>query len=87
MATAVMDMPILSSQCTSGLSCSSDLAVLMKRPEYRILWTAEAPELLPKDVACEIISTVCVSPSTSALGNYHPPNNATGIASAGKAEG
>lgn len=90
MATAVMNMPILATQCTSGLSGSSDLAVLMKRPEYRILWTPEAPALLPKDVACDIISASCVGWSSTGLsghGHVHGSTSSNSLSGIGKTEG
>ena len=33
-----------------------DLAELMRRPEFRLLWTADAPDYLPKDAASELIT-------------------------------
>eukprot|EP01034_Spumella_vulgaris_P032298 gene32298-39877_t len=55
MARAVLELPELSQHCKSGIRNSTDLANVLKRPEHRVLWTAEAPDYMPKDVATELI--------------------------------
>lgn len=39
-----------------------DLAAILKRPEYRLLWTADAAEHLPKDVTCALVASAYVIP-------------------------
>lgn len=56
MSRAVMDHPELSAKCKSGIRNSRDLAAILKRPENRVLFIPEAPDLLPKDAASEIIT-------------------------------
>jgi hypothetical protein len=37
------------------------LAAILKRQEFRVLWTADAPEILPKDAATELIAASYVT--------------------------
>jgi hypothetical protein len=57
-----MELPQLSQHCKTGICSSSDLAAVLKRPEYRIIWTADAAEYLPKSVATELINSFYVHP-------------------------
>ena len=63
MAKAIMEMPKLSEQCDPVIRNSKDLASILKRTEFRFLWSPDAPDLLPKDAASELISAAYV-------GNY-----------------
>ena len=56
MSRAIMDHPELAAKCKSGIRNARDLAAILKRPENRVLWIAEAPDLLPKEAASEIIT-------------------------------
>jgi hypothetical protein len=60
MARAVLELPELSQHCKTGIRNSTDLAAVLKRPEHRVLWTPEAPEYMPKDVATELIRSAYV---------------------------
>ncbi len=42
---------------------SSDLCTILKKPEYRVLWMKEGVDLLPKEVALELIRTAYVNNS------------------------
>lgn len=68
MARAVLELPELSAHCKTGIRNSTDLASVLRRPEYRVLWTAEAPECLPKDVATELIKAAYVSSAAAGSG-------------------
>ena len=46
----------MSAHCKSGICNAADLAAVLKRPEFKIIWTPEAAEYLPKEVATELIS-------------------------------
>ena len=61
MCQAIMELPKLAEHCQAPIRNSKDLANVMKRQEFRVLWTAEAPDSLPKDAATELISTAYVS--------------------------
>jgi hypothetical protein len=67
MARAIMELPELASKCTCEIRDSKDLAAMLKRPEFRVLWTAEAPDILPKDAAAELIMAAYVQPQTASL--------------------
>jgi hypothetical protein len=63
MAKAIMELPKLSEHCDSAIRNSKDLAAILKRVEFKFLWSADAPDLLPKDAASELVSAAYV-------GNY-----------------
>ena len=60
MAKAIMEMPKLSEHCDSIIRNSKDLAAVLKRTEFKFLWSPDAPDLLPKDAASELISAAYV---------------------------
>lgn len=60
MAKAIMELPRLAEFCDSSIRNSKDLAALLKRTEFKFLWSADAPDLLPKDAASELISAAYV---------------------------
>lgn len=57
MARALMEHQQLSEACTSGIKTAKDLTTILKRPEYRVMWTSGAPHCLPKEVAAELIES------------------------------
>jgi hypothetical protein len=61
MAKAIMELPRLSEYCDSVIRNSKDLAAILKRTEFKFLWSADAPDLLPKDAASELVSAAYVS--------------------------
>lgn len=60
MAKAIMELPKLSEHCDSVIRNSKDLAAILKRTEFKFLWSPDAPDLLPKDAASELISAAYV---------------------------
>ncbi|KAJ1399914.1 hypothetical protein B484DRAFT_483966, partial [Ochromonadaceae sp. CCMP2298] len=47
MARAIIELPDLSVACQNSRVCSSeDLTTVLQRPEYRVLWTSDAPQYL-----------------------------------------
>lgn len=61
MAKAIMELPRLSEYCDSVIRNSKDLAAILKRTEFKFLWSADAPDLLPKDAASELVSAAYVA--------------------------
>jgi hypothetical protein len=62
MAKAIMELPHLT-ECGNGniaIKNSKELATVLRRPEYRVLWTADAPDILPKDAAAELVSAAYI---------------------------
>jgi len=55
MARALIDFPEISLACKTGIRSAQDLTTALKRPEFRVLWTTEAAENLPRDMASELI--------------------------------
>lgn len=55
MARALIELPEVSLACKTGIKNPIDLANTLKRPEYRVLWTKDAPDCLPKDITTELI--------------------------------
>lgn len=63
MARALIDLPELRiATHGSNIRSAQDLTRVLKRPEYRVLWTADAPQHLPKEVATELILSAYVVP-------------------------
>jgi hypothetical protein len=60
MAKAIMELPKLSEHCDSVIRNSKDLAAILKRTEFKFLWSPDAPDLLPKDAASELVSAAYV---------------------------
>lgn len=66
MARSLIELPELSlASHESKIRCAADLTKLLQRPEYRILWIAEAAHFLPKDVATELIRSAYVPPEST----------------------
>ena len=65
MTRTIMDHPELAAKCKSGIRNERDLAEILKRQENKVLWIAEAPDLLPKEAASEIITFCCLKNSES----------------------
>ena len=63
MARALIDLPELRiASHGSNIRTAQDLTRVLKRPEFRVLWTADAPQYLPKEVATELILSAYVAP-------------------------
>lgn len=56
MTKTIIELPEISEYCNCSLRNANDLTTLLKRPEFRILWTAEAADLLPKHTTSELIT-------------------------------
>jgi hypothetical protein len=66
MARALIELPELSIASTgSKIRTPADLTAILKRPEYRVLWTADAAQYLPKEMAVELITSAYVVPLTA----------------------
>jgi len=55
MVRSIIDLPQLASELKCCIKSSKDVATLLKKQEYKVLWSADAPEYLPKDAATELI--------------------------------
>lgn len=63
MARALIDLPELRiASHGSSVRCAEDLTRVLKRPEFRVMWTSDAPQYLPKEVATELILSAYVAP-------------------------
>lgn len=61
MARALIELPEISLACKTGIRNIQDLTYALKKPEYRMLWTSEAPEMLPKEMATDLIRAAYLS--------------------------
>jgi hypothetical protein len=61
----VKELPQLASHLKVGICSAKDLAAVLRRPEFKIIWTPDAPDYLPKQVATELIMTAFVGTSSS----------------------
>lgn len=61
MVRAIIEMPELSARCKSArIKDQKDLANMFKKPEYKILWTSDASNIVPKEAAAELITAAYV---------------------------
>lgn len=56
MAKAIIDLPEISDFSNSGIKNAKDLALVLKKPEYKVLWTANAADILPRQAAAELVT-------------------------------
>lgn len=56
MTKTIIELPEISEYCNCSLRNTSDLSSLLKRPEFKILWTAEAADILPKHTASDLVT-------------------------------
>jgi hypothetical protein len=63
MARALLELPELSA-ASSGCKIrgAQDLTAVLKRPEYRVLWLADAAQHLPKEIATDLVTSAYVVP-------------------------
>ncbi len=67
MARALIELPELSlASHDSRIRTALDLTRVLVRPEYKVLWIAEAAQILPKEVATELIRSAYVVPDANA---------------------
>ena len=62
MAKAIIDLPEISDFSNSGIKNAKDLALILKKPEYKILWTANAADILPRQAAAELVTAAYAEP-------------------------
>lgn len=60
MSRAIIELPEIAEHCKSGVRSSKDLIFLLKNPEYKVLWTAEAADILPKQAAADLVTAAYV---------------------------
>jgi hypothetical protein len=72
MAKALIELPEVSLAVKTGIKNPNELASALKRNEYRVLWTKEAAEILPKDITIELIRSAYTTNNT---GNINVTND------------
>jgi hypothetical protein len=61
MVRAIIEMPELSAICKAAkIRDQKDLATIFKKPEFKILWTSDASNIIPKEAAAELITAAYV---------------------------
>jgi hypothetical protein len=55
MARALIDLPEISAACKGPVRTVQDVITMLKRLEYRFLWTSEAADIFPHFAASELI--------------------------------
>jgi hypothetical protein len=64
MVRSLIELPRLNQSCKVGFKSVKDLSNLIKRPEFKILWTTEASEHLPKEVNSDLVThSFCIHQS------------------------
>ncbi len=54
MVRSLISLPRLNSACKVGFKSLKDLSNLIKRTEFKVLWTTDAAANLPKEVLAEL---------------------------------
>lgn len=60
MAKALIELPEISNACKGVVSNASDLVNMLKKPEWKVVWTNEASDILPRDMAAELVKAAYV---------------------------
>lgn len=55
MSRSIIDLHQLASKLTDTFKTSKEIATFLSRPENLVLWTADAPQFLPKDASIVLI--------------------------------
>lgn len=63
MVRSLIALPRLNSSCKVGFKSLKDLSNLIKRTEFKVLWTSDASANLPKDVLAELVTHSFCIPS------------------------
>lgn len=70
MAKALIELPEISRACRRGsIRNEEELTLALKKPEYRVLWTIDGPDILPKTAASELIRAAYVDGVATVVGN------------------
>ena len=75
MAKALIELPEISIACKTGIKNATELCNALKRPEYKVLWTKDAPDLLPKEIAAELLKATFLPSSNSSTNSLHSTNS------------
>ena len=57
MSRSIMDLPALAEKLNGTFRNSYELAQLLKRPEYIVLWTPDAPNYIPRDASIVLLTS------------------------------
>lgn len=60
MIKAIIDLPEITEFCRTAIKSSKDLATLLKKTEYRVLWTSEGADIIPKQIAADLVRAAYV---------------------------
>lgn len=60
MARAIMELPKLSEHCHAIINNSMSLAALLKKMEYRFLFSEDSSNILPRDAAIDLVAAAYV---------------------------
>lgn len=65
MIRSLIELPEIAKHCNTGIKKTKEFLLTLKRVENRILWTADGPDCLPKDVALDLLTSSYVIPSSN----------------------
>jgi hypothetical protein len=60
MAHALIELPEISNACKGTIRNAADLVTLLKKPEWKIIWSNEAADILPREMAAELVKAAYV---------------------------
>lgn len=65
MMKIIIELPQLATPCKTGIRSPRELCTVLRKPEYKILWTNDGHVCLPKDIANDLLVNAYIVPSLS----------------------
>lgn len=69
MTKAIIELPEITEFCSMSVKTSKDLAILLRKTEYKVLWTSEGADIIPKQTAADLVRAAYVSDADSRSSN------------------
>ena len=65
MTKAIVELPEITEFCSMSIKTSKDLAILLRKTEYKVLWTSEGADIIPKQTAADLVRAAYVTDADS----------------------
>lgn len=60
MGHALIELPEISNACKGMICNANDLVTILKKPEWKVIWTNEAADILPREMAAALVQAAYV---------------------------
>ena len=70
MTKAIIELPEITEFCSMSIKTSKDLAILLRKTEYKVLWTSEGADIIPKQTAADLVRAAYVHDADSRSANF-----------------